>query len=246
LLTEPTLEKLKKMRLDGLAAAWLEQQQQAATSELAFDERLGLLVDAEWLHRENKKMKRALSEAKLRLAQACVEDIDYSARREIDKAVVRQLASCRWISEHQALLITGMTGTGKSYLACALAHQACRKGFRAVYRRASRLFDELKLARADGTYPRVLARLARIDVLVIDDFAVAPVTDAQRADLLEVLEDRYGVRSTIVTSQLPPAQWHDYLADPTLADAICDRLLNNAHRLVLKGPSKRKEDKKES
>jgi DNA replication protein DnaC len=246
LLNEPTMEKLKTMRLDGLAAAWLEQQGQPKTAELSFDERLGLLVDAEWMYRENKKMKRALSEAKLRLAQACVEDIDYSARREIDKAVVRQLASCRWVEEHQAILITGMTGTGKSYLACALAHQACRKGFRAAYRRASRLFDELKLARADGTYPRMLARLARVDVLVIDDFAVAPVTDAQRADLLEVLEDRYGARSTIVTSQLPPAQWHDYLADPTLADAICDRLLNNAHRLVLKGPSKRKEDKKEN
>jgi DNA replication protein DnaC len=246
LLNEPTMEKLKTMRLDGLAAAWLEQQGQPKTAELSFDERLGLLVDAEWMYRENKKMKRALSEAKLRLAQACVEDIDYSARREIDKAVVRQLASCRWVEEHQAILITGMTGTGKSYLACALAHQACRKGFRAAYRRASRLFDELKLARADGTYPRMLARLARVDLLVIDDFAVAPVTDAQRADLLEVLEDRYGARSTIVTSQLPPAQWHDYLADPTLADAICDRLLNNAHRLVLKGPSKRKEDKKEN
>jgi DNA replication protein DnaC len=142
------------------------------------------------------------------------------------------------------VLITGMTGTGKSYLACALAHQACRKGHRAAYRRAPRLFDELKLARADGTYPRLLARLARIDVLVIDDFAVAPVTDVQRADLLEVLEDRYGVRSTVVTSQLPPAQWHDYLADPTLADAICDRLLNNARRIVLKGPSKRKEENK--
>ena len=246
MLTEPTLEKLKTMRLDGLAAAWLEQQQQPKATELSFDERLGLLVDAEWMHRENRKMKRSLREAKLRLAQACIADIDYSARRELDKAVVRQLASCRWIDEHQAVLITGTTGTGKSYLACALAHQACRKGFRAMYRRASRLFDELKLARADGTCPRVLARLARVDVIVIDDFAVAPVTDAQRADLLEVLEDRYGVRSTIVTSQLPPAQWHDYLADPTSADAICDRLLNNARRVVLKGPSKRKEDKKDN
>jgi DNA replication protein DnaC len=246
LLSEPTLEKLKTMRLEGLAAAWLEQQQQPTAAELSFDERLGLLVDAEWMYRENKKMRRALKEAKLRLAQACIEDIDYAARRELDKAVVRQLASCRWIEEHQAVLITGMTGTGKSYLACALAQQACRKGFRALYRRASRLFDELKLARADGTYPRVLARLARVDVIVIDDFAVAPVTDAQRADLLEVLEDRYGSRSTIVTSQLPPGQWHDYLADPTLADAICDRLLNNAHRIVLKGPSKRKEDKSQT
>jgi DNA replication protein DnaC len=245
LLTEPTIEKLKTMRLDGLVAAWAEQQQQPKVAQLSFDERLGLLVDAEWMHRENRRMNRALREAKLRLTQACVEDIEYSARRELDKAVVRQLASCRWVQEHQAVLITGMTGTGKSYLACALAHQACRKGFRAIYRRASRLFDELKLARADGSFSRVLAKLARVDVLIIDDFAVAPVTDAQRADLLEILEDRYASRATVVTSQLPPAQWHDYLADPTLADAICDRLLNNAHRIVLKGPSRRKEEKAE-
>jgi DNA replication protein DnaC len=235
---------MKTMRLDGMASAWTEQQQQPSTTQMSFDERLGFLVDAEWIHRENKKMKRALHEAKLRLAQACVENIEYSARRELDKAVVRQLASCRWVDEHQAVLITGMTGTGKSYIACALAHQACRKGFRALYRRATRLFDELKLARADGTYPRLLAKLARVDVLIIDDFAIAPVTDAQRADLLEILEDRYGSRSTIVTSQLEPKLWHDYLADPTLADAICDRLLNNAHRLVLKGPSRRKQDPK--
>jgi DNA replication protein DnaC len=241
LLTEPTLDKMKTMRLDGMAAAWTEQQKQPEVATLSFDERLGLLVDAEWMHRENKRMERALREAKLRLTQACVEGIDYPARRELDKAVVRQLASCRWVHEHQTILVTGATGVGKSYVACALAHQACRKGFRAVYRRASRLFEELKLARADGTYPRALARLARVDVLVIDDFAVAPVTDSQRADLLEILEDRYSVRATIVTSQLPPAQWHDYLADPTLADAICDRLLNNAHRVVLKGPSRRKD-----
>ena len=246
MLTEPTMEKMKTMRLDGMAAAWLEQHQQPNAAALSFDERLGLLVDAEWMHRENKRMGRALREAKLRLTQACVEDIDYPARRELDKAVMRQLASCRWVQEHQAILITGATGVGKSYVACALAHQACRKGYRAVYRRASRLFDEMKLARADGTYPRALARLARIDVLVIDDFAVAPVTDAQRADLLEILEDRYATRATVVTSQLPPAQWHDYLADPTLADAICDRLLNNAHRVVLKGPSRRKEENKET
>ena len=244
MLTEPTLEKMKTMRLDGMAAAWAEQHQQPSSTQLSFDERIGLLVDAEWLHRENKRMGRALREAKLRLAQACVENIDYPARRELDKAVVRQLTSCRWVQEHQAVLITGMTGTGKSYVACALANQACRKGFRALYRRASRLFDELKLARADGTYPRLLARLARIDVLIIDDFAVTPVTAAQRADLLEILEDRYGSRSTIVTSQLEPKLWHDYLADPTLADAICDRILNNAHRLMLKGPSRRKEEPK--
>jgi len=241
MLTEPTMEKLKAMRLDGMIGAWQEQLQNAKTHALAFDERLALLVDAEWTHRENARFKRALRDAKLKIGQACIEDIDYPPKRDLEKAVVRQLASCRWIQEHQSVLITGATGVGKSYVACALAQQACRKGFRAVYRRSSRLFEELKLARADGTYPRLLVRLSRFDVLVLDDFAIQPITDAQRSDLLEVLEDRYETRSTIVTSQLPPSQWHDYLADPSLADAICDRLLSNAHRVVLKGPSRRKE-----
>jgi DNA replication protein DnaC len=148
---------------------------------------------------------------------------------------------CRWVHEHQNVVITGMTGTGKTYMACALAQQSCRKGFRAVYRRAPRLYDELMLSRADGTYPRLLAKLARIDVLVIDDWGLGPkVTEQQRHDLLEILEDRYNVRSTIMTSQLPPTKWHDHLGDPTVADAICDRVLNNAHRIVLKGPSRRR------
>jgi DNA replication protein DnaC len=241
MLNEPTLEKLRAMRLDGMAASWLEQQKDTAATKLAFDERFGMLVDSEWMHRENKRLGRALKEAKLKLSQACVEDIDYPARRELDKAVVRQLSSCRWVEEHQAILITGPTGTGKTYVACALAQQACRKGFRAVYRRSSRLFDELRLAHADGSYVRMLTRLARVDVLVIDDFAIAPVSDEERRHLLELLEDRYGTRSTIVTSQLAPSDWHDYLADPTLADAICDRIVHHAHRLVLKGPSRRKE-----
>ena len=241
MLNEPTLEKLKTLHLDGMLAAWTEQQKNPELGSLAFDERLGMLIDAEWIHRENKRIKRLLTEAKLRLSEACIEGIDFPAKRELDKALIRQLQTCRWIHEHQAVLVTGATGTGKSYVACALAHHACRRGLRAIYRRAPRLFDELKIARADGTYRNLLARFARVDVLVIDDFAVAPMNNQERSDLLEVMEDRYGLRSTIVTSQLPPNHWHDYLADPTLADAICDRLVNNAHRIMLKGPSRRKD-----
>jgi DNA replication protein DnaC len=242
MLTVPTVEKLKALRLDALAQAWLEQQRAPDVGALSFDERLALLVDAEWLARENKRLARALKEAKLRLSQACVEDIDYPARRELDKAVVKQLASCKWIVEHQNVIVTGATGTGKTYLASALAQQACRKGYRAMYRRASRLSDELSLARADGSFARVLARIARIDVLVLDDWGHAPLRDQERRDLGEIIDDRHGLRSTIMTSQLPTAKWHDHIADPTNADAICDRMLHNAHRIVLKGPSRRKEE----
>jgi len=241
MLTEPTMDKLKSLRLDALAAAWAEQTKNPDLAALSFDERLGLLVDAEWIARENLRLDRHLKEAKLRLGQACIEDIDYAARRELDKSLVRQLATCRWVAEHQNVVITGMTGTGKTYLACALVQQACRKGHRALYRRAARLFEELALAHADGTYVRLLGRLARTDVLVIDDWGLAPVRDEERRDLLEILEDRHGSRSTIMTSQLPTTKWHDHLGDPTLADAICDRVLHNAHRVVLKGPSRRKE-----
>jgi DNA replication protein DnaC len=243
MLKEPTIGKLQAMRLGAMAAAWLEQQQSADTVALSFDERFAMLVDSEWMARENKRLKRALSEAKLRIAEATVEGIDYPPRRELDRAFIRQLGSGKWIEEHQVVLISGATGTGKTYVACALAQQACRKGYRAVYRRASRLFDELRLARADGSYPRVLARLARVDVLVIDDFAIAPVSESERRDLLEVLEDRYATRATVIASQLAPDRWHDYLADPTVADAICDRVLHGAHRIALKGPSRRKEGK---
>lgn len=240
MLNDPTLENLKALKLTAMAAAWQEQQRDPEIGGLSFDERFGLVVDAEMLSRENSRLARLLSAAKLRYATACLEDLDYSARRELDRAVVRQLMTCRWVQEHQSIVITGATGTGKSYLACALAQQACRKGHRALYRRASRLYEELTLARADGTWPRLLERLAKVEVLVLDDWGLGPLNAVARHDILEVLEDRTGVRSTVITSQLPPASWHDYIGDPTTADAICDRVLHTAHRIALKGPSRRK------
>jgi len=241
MLTEPTLDKLKSLRLDAMAVAWTEQVNNADDANLYFDERLGLLVDAEWIQRENEGMKRLVFEAKLKIAQACIEDVDYGGGRDLDRAQIRQLATCRWIEEHTNVVLTGATGVGKTYVACALAQQGCRKGYRALYRRAPRLFHELALARADGTYVRALGKLARFDVLVLDDFGLAPLSDTERNDLLELLDDRSGASSTIVTSQLPPAKWHEYLHDPSIADAICDRMLHTAHRVVLKGPSRRKE-----
>jgi DNA replication protein DnaC len=241
MLNEQTLDKLKHLGLHGMAKAWEAQQGDASAGALTFDERLGLLVDTEYFVRENKRLVRLLREAKLKIGQACIENIDYSPKREIDKSAIRQLATCRWVQEHQTIVVSGMTGVGKTYVGCALAQQACRNGYRALYRRASRFFQELALARADGTYGKLLARLARIDVLLIDDWALSPARESDRHDLLEVIEDRYGQRSTIITSQLPPSKWHDYLGDPTVADAILDRLLHNAHKIVLKGPSRRKE-----
>lgn len=240
MLREPTIEKLHAMRLRILASTWLEQDKSPDVLAMTFDERLALLVDAEALARENARLTKNLKDAKLRLADACVEGIDFPRERQLDKAVVRQLATCRWVEEHQTVILTGATGTGKSYIACALAHQACRKGFRVFYRRVPRLFDELRLARADGTYARLLARIARTDVLVLDDFAIGPLTEDARRDLLEILEDRYGLRATLITSQLKHERWHDFLADPTVADAICDRILHAGHKIALSGPSRRK------
>lgn len=236
-----TLDRLRTLRLGAMADAYLAQHQDAPTAALGFDERFSMLVDAEHLFRGNRALARRLKEAKLRVPHACLEDLDPSPRRGLDRALVRQLAMGRWIAEHQHVLITGATGVGKTYLACALGQQACRQGFRALYRRVPRLFDELALAHADGSYTSLLARLARIDVLVLDDWGLASLKDSQRQDLLEVLEDRDGSRSTIITSQLPREQWHDYLGEPTVADAILDRVVHRAFPIALTGPSRRKD-----
>lgn len=244
MLNTPTMERLGALRLAAMAAAWMEQQKDPKLSKLAFDDRFGLLVEAEWSHRESRRTDRALRNARLRIGQACVEDIDCKPTRGLDRAQIRQLGSCRWIEEHHNVVITGATGTGKTYISCALAQAACRRGHRTLYRRAPRLLDELRLARASGELAKELKKLMRFDVLVIDDWAIAPLKADEREDLLEILEDRYDARSTIIASQLPTDKWHGFIGEPTIADAICDRVLHNAHRLVLKGPSRRKEAKK--
>ena len=241
MLNEPTQEKLRAMKLNGMLTAWNEHQANPQVNDLGFDERFGLLVDAEALYRDNRRLRRTLKQAKLKLSAACIEGIDFPAKRRLDKAVIAQLATCRWIAETQHVAITGATGSGKTYLACALAHQACRKGYRAVYRRMPQFFQEVRLARADGTHPRLMARYARTNVIVIDDFGIAPLDDQNRQDLLELLDDRYDTGSVILAGQLPPDAWHEYIGDPTLADSICDRVLHRAHRLELHGPSRRKD-----
>jgi DNA replication protein DnaC len=239
MLTHPTLEKLQALRLTGMARGLEEQMQMTGVEELGFAERLGLLVDREMTERENRRLKDRLAKARLRQA-AAVEDVDLRAPRGLDRALFLALCSCQWVTQHLNILITGATGAGKSFLACALAQKACREGYTALYHRLPRLLAELSTAKADGRYSKVLAGLARADVLVLDDWCLHPLSDAHRRDLLEILEDRYGSRSTVVTSQLPVASWHEALGDATLADAVLDRLVHNAYELKLKGESRRK------
>ncbi len=239
MLTHPTLEQLRRLRLNGMADAYAEQTASPETETLSFDERLGLLVDRERSDRESRQLSNRLRKARLR-QQAAIVDIDYSAARGIDKTVIRALARCRYIEHHENVIIVGATGTGKTYLACALAHQACLEGYTARYERLSRLLESIRMARADGTYPKFVAALAKISVILLDDFGLFPIVGSGRNDLLDILEDRSGTRSTIITSQLPVAEWHGAIGDDTLADAILDRVLHNAHRITLKGDSLRK------
>jgi DNA replication protein DnaC len=239
MLVEQTMEKLVAMKLRGMAEAlrrWLEKPKE---KQLAPLDLIGLLADAEWEEREQKRLTARLRNARFR-QEASVEDIDYQHPRGMAKAVMLDLAACRWVTAHQNVVFTGHTGVGKSYLACALGQKACRDGHTVVYRRTSRLLDELAQARADGSHFNLLRRLAKTEVLILDDFGLEVLNAAQRKDLLEVLEDRYGVSSTIVTSQLEPKDWHSVIGDETIADAVCDRLVHNAHRVKLAGESIRK------
>lgn len=241
MLNHPTIEKLRALRLTGMADAFQEQLTKPLP-DLDFESRLGLLIEKEWYLRENRRLKRRLNQAKLQQT-ACIEDIDFKHPRGLNKSVISELARGQWINQHLNLLITGPTGCGKTYLACAMAHKACLTGFTSKYYRLPRLWHELKIAKADGTYTQWLSQIAKIDLLVLDDWGLVSPDDEQRRDLLEMLDDRYQQRSTIITSQLPTTHWHEHLNDATLADAILDRLLHNAVRLELKGDSLRKNKK---
>jgi DNA replication protein DnaC len=235
MLIQPILEALNRLKLPGMALALSEQMTHGAAQALAFEERLALLLEREQLHRENRRLTRLLQLAQLKERTAVIEDIDYRSRRGLDRAQLASLASGEWVRAGQGLLIQGATGCGKTYLACALAHQACRQGLSAWYVRAPRLFEELALCHADGSFRKRLAAIARIQLVVIDDFAISPIGPRERNDLLEFLDDRVGLRATLITSQLPIEQWHDYIGDPTLADAILDRLVHRSHRIHLQG-----------
>ena len=239
MLSHPTSQTLIALGLGGMAKALEEQRAIQGIDELSFEERLALLIDREKLHRTNRRLTTRLKKAKLRHT-ACFEDIDLLTPRGLDKTLVMSLGSCSWVGKGHNVLITGPTGVGKSFLACALAHKACLEDFDALYMRLPRLMEDLLIAKADGRYGKLMRTFAKTPLLVLDDWGLAPMTPATCRELLELLEDRHGRHSTLVTSQLPVAAWHDYLADATVADAILDRLVHNAYQLNLKGESMRK------
>jgi DNA replication protein DnaC len=239
MLNQQTIEKLHTMKLHGMADAFREQNASADCSQLSFEERFGMLVDCQWSWKENRALTRRLQVAKFK-ERGVIEDIDYQHPRGLDRRLMRTLSSCDWVRQHHNVLLVGPTGIGKTWLGCALAHKACRDGFSALHKRTTELFRDLSMARADGSIGILLGRLARIDVLLLDDFGMAPLKDNERRDFLEICDDRYQRRSTILTSQLPVTHWHEQIGDPSLADSILDRLVHNAYRFELNGESLRK------
>src|SRR6476620_8847085 len=239
MLNQQTIEKLHAMKLHGIADAFRAQLETTEATQLSFEERFALLVDQQWLWKENRALARRLRAAHLK-EPAVIEDVDYQHPRGLDRKLVRTLSSSDWVRQHQSILLLGPTGIGKSWLACALTQKACRDGFSVLHKRTSELFRELAIAHADGSIGRFLVKLSRIDVLLLDDFALAPLKDAERRDFLDICDDRYQRRCLILTSQMPVAHWHEQIGDPTIADSILDRLVHNAYRIELKGESMRK------
>jgi len=239
MLIHPTIEKLTAMRFSGMAAALQEQMKINGIEDMSFEERLGLLLDHEQAVRETRRLQTRLRKAKLR-QNGSIEDVDFRHPRGLDKSLVLRLSDCQWIKDHNNLIITGSTGVGKSFLACAFAEKACREGFNALYIRMTKLFEDLSLAKGDGRYLKLLTTIAKTDLLVLDDYGLMPLNQEKRHDFLEILEDRHNLKSTLVTSQLPIEHWHEQIGDPTLADAILDRLVHSSHKIKLTGESMRK------